>query len=211
MSTVETGNPVLSVEAQIADHMAKWMAGEPFSHEVRYIDNTSILHQINIIKGTATRTYLPEYTLQESDRPRISVVPVGMTQTRIARRYWKEDYTVDTIVHQRIDNALIPTFAGQLPEESVEERQGEWQDNFNTYCDAVTKLADEVRMAFESRGCCGGGAIVQIPGLEQTMCARWLHCNRQLFWTLADVSTVHVLFCNIRHSWVLYRRVLDYA
>lgn len=209
--SITTGNPTQSIEAQIAEHMAKWLALQPFEPEARYIDNTSVLRNLNIVKGTSTRTYLPEYALEESERPRISVVPVSMNQTRIARKYWKEDYVIDTIIHQKIEDNLMPTFSSELPEESVEERQGDWQDNFNRYCDSVTKLADEVRMSYESPGCCGGGANVLVPGLEQELCARWLHCNRSLMWALAEVSRLHVLFSNIRHSWVLYRRVLDYT
>ena len=206
-----TADPTKSVDAQIAEHMAKWLASEPYSQDVRYINETHILKRINKDTGTSTRTYLPEYALEESDRARISVLPISMTQTRIARNYWKEDYVIDTLVHQRLVDALMPDFSGYLPEETAEERQAGWRERVTFFGDQVTKLADEVRMTYETRGYSGGGAPLQIPGAEDGLCARWLHCTRQRMWENAQVEDLQVMFCNVRHSWVLYRKVLTYA
>jgi hypothetical protein len=206
-----TDDPTKSIEAQIGEHMARWLSEEPFTQDVKYIKETDILKQINKDTATATRTYLPEYAMEESDRARISVLPISMTQTRIARNYWKEDYVIDTMVHQRLEDALIPDFTGYLPEETAEERQDGWLDKVTEFGDQVTKLADEIRMSFEQRGYGGGGAPVQVPGSDLGMCAMWLHCVRQQIWATAQVETLHVLFCNVRHSWVLYRKVPGYA
>jgi hypothetical protein len=206
-----TGDPTLSVESQIADHMAKWLESQPFTQEVRYIQETHILKSVNKDRGTSTRTYLPEYALEESDRARISVLPVSLTTTRLARNYWKEDYVIDTLVHQRLLDALMPDFSDSLPADTAEERTAGWRESVTQFGDQVTKLADEVRMAYEHRNYGGGGAPVQIPGTENEMCAMWLHCNRQRLWETAQVESLHVMFCNVRHSWVLYRKVLGYG
>ncbi len=199
-------DPTQSVEAQIGEHMASFLADEVLLQEVRYIDETerSTLKQVPF--GTAVRTYLPEYEMEECDRIRVSIVANSMTQLRVFRDMFREDYFIDTIVHQRLmDSDLEPR--GELPSSTVESRQDQWRAMVTERGDEITKIADQIAKAFERKSCCTG-ARVSVTESEENSCAVWLNYQRGEFYSRGDVGTQHVIYCGIRHHWVLHRRLM---
>lgn len=201
-------DPNKSIDAQIGEHMAQMIASEPFVQEVEYINETM---RDNLIGpyGTVVRTYLPEYALEDSDRARISVLPVSRNQLRFTRSHFQEDYVISTIVHQRLKSAYLPDYSGKKPSKTIEDRRKKWRENITEYGDNITKLADQIALVFEPLDCCG--AVINVPDCSDSICAKHLNVVRGQMYEMAEVDDKHVIFCVLRHTWRLYRPVKTYA
>lgn len=173
-----------STDALIAQQMADSLDQHGFITSV--VQQPETIPDIRDSKyASAVRTYIPEYD-HEDDKARITIIPATYIQSRWARTWWKENYGIDTVVHQRIkiidSNANIQiTKAG----------------------DFLTKLAQQVQRFFECIE--NGGAKIDNDPCMGCLCAAWLNSSRSVIYNLAETSEFQMVLTTIRHNWLFYR------
>jgi hypothetical protein len=202
---VTQADPTKPVEAQIGEHMVMIITTEPLVNEVRYIAeaNTQTLADTG---ATAVRTYLPEYAMEDSEWPRVSVIPVGQTSLLLTRSMFAEQYEIDVIVHRRI---IDPYFEQETLTEASRLESKRWQDMVTQYADHTMRMAEQIRHRFESL--VPSAACLQIAGTLTTEAttAWWMGCRRDTLYQQGEVSGKHVIFSMLRHQWGVWRQRVD--
>ena len=83
---------------------------------------------------------------------------------------------------------------------------GDERSKIELHGDSVLKMADQLRKWWENG--VPNGAKVQ-DGTEECFCARWLRCQRDPIFSLAEMSDYHAIFCPIVHTWMLIREIAN--
>ena len=189
---------VLSPETRIAESMVDDLAEHSFAQSIRLIKETSST-ELTGIHGTVVRTYVPEYSLVESDELRVSVTPVTIEQTRYTRKHMKEIYGIDTTIHKRITV------------------RSNGQRQFTEPGDLVMKIARQIQEHFErpvyeqlpdgsNHNCDHRTACLEDCGLGCTY-AWWMRMEREMTYQIGEAQDFHVVLTNIRHLWMTIREI----
>ena len=174
-----------STDALIGQHMADRLDQHGLLTSI--VQQSETLPDIASSKyASVIRTYIPDYQ-HEDDKLRVTIIPATFTQSRWARNTWKENYGIDTVVHQRIE--VIDTDDGKY--------------NITKSGDFVTRVAQQVQRFFECPS--EGGAKIDNDPCTDCLCAVWLNCIRSVIYNIAEVPDMHLVVTTIRHNWLFYR------
>lgn len=187
------------IECQIGDHMVTELAQFSFEEPIYQINETSQTPDVADRPSGASvvRTYLPEYTIEESKAPRITVVTYGFAQTRAGRGYMQETFMIDVVVHQTL--AGSPTDRSKTKDERVQM----WRDQITQHGDHVTKISEQVRMFFEK----DAPKYAKIEGCEGCDCARWMSVTGTPIYEPVQVNEKQLVVSIQRHNWLTVRQL----